>query len=124
MERYYLKSGIYFDIFVVMSHAIARCLILLVLFTHSTMAIDVHLPENPDQDTVIASSLDSTSHVSTDVDHCADSNGHCSHHQAHTTGLFSAHALLFSDVRSVLFSLLKASAFIYNHAPPVRPPKS
>jgi hypothetical protein len=107
-----------------MSHAIARCLILLVLFTHSTMAIDVHLPGSPDQDTVISGSLDSTSLVSSDIDHCADTNGHCSHHQAHTAGLFSAHDLLFSDMRSVLFSPFKALAFIYNYAPPVRPPKS
>jgi len=105
-----------------MYRRIAKFLILLVLFTHSTMAMDVHIPHD-DADHITDSSNISTA-INLDQPSCIDAGGHCSHHQAHTSGLFSVNTLGDIDCQSVLFALLKTSAFTHTQAPPLRPPKA
>lgn len=112
-----------------MSRIIAHLLILLVLFTHSTMAMDVHIPHDVDHPADHMSDVpsDGISVISsTDIEQtlCLDAGGHCSHHQAHTAGLISVNYLSDAKVQPVLFSILNASVFTLKQAPPLRPPKA
>lgn len=116
-----------------MTRLVAHLLILFVLFTHSVMAMDVHIPH--DADFHGDESSEHLAHTST-LDHsqvqtnttsevpCADAGGHCSHHQAHTSGLVCVNALSYSGIKPVLFSQLKQSTFLYTQTPPRRPPKA
>jgi hypothetical protein len=121
-----------------MTRIIANLLILLVLFTHSTMAMDVHFPHDTlplDKHVTldIAHSDDHTEHLATissideaaDIEQamCADAGGHCSHHQAHTAGLISVNTLPNTKVQPVLLSQFEKSVFIHTQSPPLRPPK-
>lgn len=112
-----------------MYQSIAHLLILLVLFTHSTMAMDVHIPHNTDHSIEhITDTYPSNNIVSTSIDleqtPCIDAGGHCSHHQAHTSGLLSATMLVNTDKQPVFLTSLNASIFIDTQAPPLRPPKA
>jgi len=82
-----------------MTRLIAHILILLVLFTHSTMAMDVHIPHQADHSAehFINFSLEgSVETISADTDQtlCVNAGGHCSHHQAHTVGLVSVNTFI------------------------------
>ncbi len=114
-----------------MTRIISHLLILLVLFTHSTMAMDVHIPHDHESDHISKShSLDiddvdtssSLSHL--ERDDCSDAGGHCSHHQAHTAGLISVNTLSSLSIQPTLFLSLKSIAFVYQQTPPRRPPKA
>lgn len=115
-----------------MTRSIAYFLIIFVLFTHSTMAMDVHIPhdsgfhvDEPAEHLAHTSKLDH-SQLQTNPSEaaCADASGHCSHHQAHASGLVCVNPLSYSGVKSVLFSQFKQSAFLYTQTPPRRPPKA
>lgn len=117
-----------------MKRIIAHFLILLVLFTHSTMAMDVHIPHMDEHSTnevsfIINANSDSSeqeNYVATldNQELCSDAGGHCSHHQAHSTGLLSISSTFESNTQAVLISILKSSALLHPQAPPVRPPKA
>lgn len=112
-----------------MSRVIAHLLILLVLFTHSTMAMDVHIlthDMNHSEEHVSASSHDLSTTISTDSGQasCLDAGGHCSHHQAHTAGLISVNTLSETRVQSILVNTLNISELINTQSPPLRPPKA
>ena len=109
---------------------ITYLLILLVLFTHSVVAMDIHIPKqsiNPSPNHSINSiGSDNTSLLSIDIDQttCTDAGGHCSHHKVHTTGLVSVN--FFSEIKLQTVSLhpLKLFTFAHFQAPPLRPPKT
>jgi hypothetical protein len=112
-----------------MTRFIAHILILLVLFTHSTMAMDVHIPHKADHTVEHFSadfSVDFVNTVSVDTEQtlCVDAGGHCSHHQAHTVGLVSVNTLLNKKTQPILLSLVKLSALLHTQTPPLRPPKA
>ncbi len=103
---------------------IAKLLTVFVLFTHSSMAMDVHFPHN----TTHSSQPDSVSYAAseegtTEQTACTDAGGHCSHHQAHTTGLFSVSPLSEMQTPPVLFPQFRATLFFHIHTPPRKPPK-
>ena len=105
-----------------MSRFISRLLILFVFFTHSMMVIDVHIQHAADY----KATAYSVAPTSVDIDHgdvCIDGGGHCSHHQAHTTGLFLVYAFMSSHSLSFSFSSLRLSPFLHSQAPLLRPPK-
>lgn len=116
-----------------MTRIITHLLILFVLFTHSVMAMDVHIPhdEGSHISNNIGESVEHVAHTST-LDYtdntsqapCADAGGHCSHHQAHTSGLLCISTLSYTDSKPVLFSQLKQFSFLFKQSPPRRPPKA
>lgn len=115
-----------------MIRIIAHLLILFVLFTHSVMAMDVHIPHNLDSPIFhnIGEPAEHIAHTSkqgytdnTIQAPCVDAGGHCSHHQAHTSGLVCVNTLSYTDIKSVFIASLTPSAFPHTQTPPLRPPK-
>ncbi len=111
-----------------MTRFVAHLLILLVLFTHSTIAMDVHIPHEEDHTLSHATEHTTNDTANTSFDNveqslCVDAGGHCSHHQAHAAGLVTINNLPDTQTSSVSLSLIKHSVFIYSQAPPLRPPK-
>ena len=91
------------------------------------MAMDLHIVSDDaaiEQVSERLVDLDSHHH-STKVDpsDCIDAGGHCSHHQAHTTGLVVINTFSNRKSSSVLFSVRGLSLRAYTQAPPLRPPK-
>lgn len=112
-----------------MIKAIIHLLILLVLFTHSTMAMDVHIPINTNE---TANDHSTHSHNAPSINSslidsnqkpCADTGGHCSHHQAHTLALVCVSALANQAFQPIFITHYKSAVFVYTQAPPLRPPK-
>ncbi len=105
-----------------MNRLIARLLILFVLFTHSSMAMDVYLSDTLDQN--ISSLVYKDKSGVDEQTLCMDVGGHCSHHQAHTTGLFPVAP--FSEMQSnhVLFHKFQASLAFTDLIPIRRPPRT
>jgi hypothetical protein len=112
-----------------MKRIIAYFLILLVLFTNSTMVIGVNIPHDTDNPADHVSDFnfaDINNTDSTDSDKvlCQDTGGHCSHQKAHFNGLISVNKLSGTKVQPTLFFRLKMIAFIHTQSPPLRPPKA
>lgn len=55
---------------------------------------------------------------------CSDAGGHCSHHQAHSSGLVLFTTFQALNSRPVLNSFLKSTAITRKITPPFRPPIS
>ena len=103
---------------------LAKILTVFVLFTHSSMAMDVQFPHNTIQSSQpdIVFSITSEEGVAEQTA-CTDTGGHCSHHQAHTTGFFSVILLSEVQVLPILFPQHRATLFFHTHIPPRKPPK-
>jgi hypothetical protein len=103
---------------------LAKLLIVSVLFTHSSMAMDVHLPHNTTQSSQPGIASYATSEeVASGLTACTDAGGHCSHHQAHTTGLFSVTPLSEMQTGLVLFPQFQDILIFHIDIPPRKPPK-
>ncbi len=103
---------------------IANLLIVFVLFTHSGMAMDMHFAfsdntTQPNQPEIAASEK-----VVSGQPVCTDAGGHCSHHQAHTTGLFSVAPFSEMQSKHVLFHIFQVSLTFTDLIPPRRPPRT
>jgi hypothetical protein len=108
-----------------MTRYIAHLLILLVLFTHSAVAMDVRVCHDNEQTTEHNTDFSTSNPIAdTDQAFCLDAGGHCSHGQAHTAGLVSLNGLFDSKIQPFLPHLLIISTFTHRQAPPLRPPKA
>lgn len=102
------------------------------------MAMDVHLPHAVDQsitidtlhslhsDPVDKSLILTQELIKTDnaQSSCADASSHCSHNQAHSTGLLAIATIITANVDSVSLSYINQKGILNTQAPPVRPPKA
>jgi hypothetical protein len=109
-----------------MTQLIANLLILLVLFTHSTVAMDVRVCHDNEQSTEHSTNFSANDPTAIDAeqDICLDAGGHCSHNQAHTAGLVSLSTLSSKKIHPILSPLFTASVVIHPQAPLLRPPKA
>jgi hypothetical protein len=109
-----------------MTRLIANLLILLVLFTHSTVAMDVRVCHDNEQTTEHStdfSTNDSTA-IDAEQDFCLDAGGHCSHNQAHTAGLVSLSTFSGKKIHPILSPLLTTPVVIHPQEPLLKPPKA
>ncbi len=104
-----------------MKRIIIHFLILLVLVTHSTMAVDAYLPH--DVDYSINSVMDTDTIFTAEQTICDDSGCHYSCYHAHSVSFISTYNMPDSITQPILLSTLKISLFIHTQAPPHRPPK-
>ena len=99
----------------------AHLLIFFVLFTHSAIAMDVHISNASEQASVSYADTQSTS---LDLQDCGDLGGHCSHSSTHTSGLASNFTLPSFEKLSVVKSCIQLAPHTYTQSPPRRPPKA
>lgn len=108
-----------------MTRLISHLLILLVLFTHSTVAMDVRVCQDSKQTHQQNISVNSSQNSSEfEQNFCLDAGGHCSHKHSHTVGLVSFNT--FTDVlkQQIVVASLVTSVLIHSQNPPFRPPKT
>lgn len=103
---------------------ITYSLILLVLFTHSTIAMDIHISSSFQQPATTHAEPINHAHTHADATVCLDAGGHCSHHQAHTTALVSAPIHITDAVPPALATPCTDSLLTSTFSPPLRPPKA
>ncbi len=103
-----------------MKNIIIHLLILLVLVTHSAMAVDVYISHNIDNS--MNSVMDTTAIAKQAT--CDDPDCHYSCYHAHSVSFISTYNVPEIITQSILLSTLKTSIFIYTQAPPHRPPKA
>ncbi len=106
----------------------AHLLLFFIVFTHSAIAMDVHVPHASGQDTVILAgdnhTGDSASPVSGDFQDCGDLGGHCSHSSTHISGIASRVILPSLETGTVLHAIFDNRLHSYSQTPPLRPPKA
>jgi len=110
----------------------ARLLIFFILFTHSAIAMDVHVPHehtsSHEQVSVLApQSLQNTKHdsqISLSIHDCNDLGGHCSHSSAHISGITYRLQLPAFKVDTSLNAWIHIAPYIHTETPPHRPPKA
>ena len=95
-------------------------LIIFLLVTHSTMAVDIYIPH---QSNHVAASVSDTT-AATEQILCGDSSCHCSCHYSHSVGLITVDDVFDVITQPILFSRLKTSVSITIQTPPQRPPKA
>ena len=102
----------------------AYLLLFFVLFTHSSIAMDVHF-EHASNHTHEHLSDTHSVEISSDHDpgNCGELGGHCSHSYAHVSGLVSSMKILSLEMQSVFCSSPRFISHSYTQAPPVRSPK-
>ncbi len=99
----------------------AHLLIFFVLFTHSAIAMDVHIPIASEQ---VSVSYTVTPSTSLDLQDCGDLGGHCSHISTHVSGMASNFILPSFGSTAVVNSYIKLVPYTYTQTPPLRPPKA
>lgn len=104
-----------------MSRITAYLLLFFVLFTHSAIAMDVHVPHATDQSSAM---LSSDLYSTLDQQDCDDLGGHCSHSASHVSGIVPSISLPSVEPQSVYFSTVRIVSFIQSQTPPLRPPKA
>jgi uncharacterized protein YxeA len=102
-----------------MKNIIIHLLILLVLVTHSVMAVDVYISHDIDNSMNFV--MDTTAIAEQAI--CDDSDCHYSCYHAHSVSFISSHNVPDTLTRSILLPIVKTSIFIHTQAPPHRPPK-
>lgn len=109
-----------------MTRLTSHLLILLILFTHSTVAMDVSVCHDNEQTSEYSINADFSSHDATDTEQgvCLDAGGHCSHNQAHTAGLIAFNTLTDTPNQLIVVASSVTSVFIHPQKPPLRPPKT
>jgi hypothetical protein len=111
-----------------MNRITAYFLLFFVLFTHNTIAMDVHFPSISGHDSSMVSVVSDQQINPTlqtdDFQDCGDLSGHCSHSASHVSGIVSSISLPPPQIQRIFISVEKNSAFINTQAPPVRPPKA
>ena len=105
-----------------MYRIVAHLLIFFVLFTHSAIAMDVHIPNASEKTSVSYTDTQPTS--SPDRQDCGDLGGHCSHSSTHTSAIASTFTLPSFERTSVVKSHIKLAPHTYTQSPPRRPPKA
>lgn len=96
-----------------------------VLFTHSAIAMDVHISSIFSQEPHLV--MDSDSEPTTleyEKEDCGDLGGHCSHSSSHISGIVSSTSLSSLEIKAVFSSTEKIFPIANTQAPPLRPPKA
>lgn len=108
-----------------MNRIITYLLLFFVLFTHSAIAMDVHIPSVFSQEPhlVIDSDSEPTALELENKD-CGDLGGHCSHSSSHISGIVSSISLSSLETKAVFSSTEKIVPVAHPQAPPLRPPKA
>ncbi len=101
----------------------ARLLIFFVLFTHSAIAMDIHVPHASEP---VSSALlfSSDTHSLVELQDCGDLSGHCSHSSTHTSGMPSTITVPSFESPAVPIASLHLVPDTYTQSPPLRPPKT
>ncbi len=99
-------------------------LLLFMVFTHSTIAMDTHGLSTPvSSGNILDDSITALQILTVDKSDCGDVDMHCSHSSSHVSGIVSSVNFPTIDRQRVYEPVIKDKAFIRTQAPLLRPPR-